>query len=96
MYTNKAFGTVKCVLFIEVSLFQGLLIGGVPLYSSSLHFPMTAHVTILELSDVFLPFVSLREPQHFTAAMEMTFAEPTLVEHACTFLRVFTTRRYGG
>ena len=23
MYTNRVFGTAKCVLFIEVSLFQG-------------------------------------------------------------------------
>ena len=25
MYTNGVFGTAKCVLFIEVSLFQGVL-----------------------------------------------------------------------
>ena len=25
MYTNRVFGTVKCVLFIEVSSFQGAL-----------------------------------------------------------------------
>ena len=25
MYTNRVFGTAKCVLFIEVSLFQGVL-----------------------------------------------------------------------
>ena len=28
MYTNRVFGTVKCVLFIEVSSFQGVLIKG--------------------------------------------------------------------
>ena len=26
MYTNKVFGTTKCVMFIEVSSFQGVLI----------------------------------------------------------------------
>ena len=26
MYTNRVFGTAKCVLFIEVSLFQGVSI----------------------------------------------------------------------
>ena len=26
MYTDRVFGTVKCVLFIEVSSFQGVLI----------------------------------------------------------------------
>ena len=26
MYTNRVFGTAKCVLFIEVSSFQGVLI----------------------------------------------------------------------
>ena len=25
MYTKRVFGTAKCVLFIEVSLFQGVL-----------------------------------------------------------------------
>ena len=29
-YTNMVFGTAKGVLFIEVSLFQGVLIRGVP------------------------------------------------------------------
>ena len=28
MYINSVFGTVKCVVFIEVSLFQGVLIKG--------------------------------------------------------------------
>ena len=28
MYTNRVFGTAKCVLIIEVSLFQGVLIEG--------------------------------------------------------------------
>ena len=32
MYTNGVFGTAKCVLFIEVSLFQGVLNVGIPLY----------------------------------------------------------------
>ena len=32
MYTKGVFGMVKCVLFIEVSSFQGVLIRGVPLY----------------------------------------------------------------
>ena len=32
-----AFGTAKCVLFIEVSSFQGVLIREVPLYSLPLH-----------------------------------------------------------
>ena len=31
MYTDRVFGTAKCVLFIEVSLFQGVLIREVPL-----------------------------------------------------------------
>ena len=26
MYTDKVFGTAKCILFIEVSSFQGVLI----------------------------------------------------------------------
>ena len=30
MYTNRVVGTAKCVLFIEVSSFQGVLIRGVP------------------------------------------------------------------
>ena len=32
MYTNRVFGTAKCVLFIEVSSFQGVLIREIPLY----------------------------------------------------------------
>ena len=28
MYTNRVFGTAKCVLFIEVSSFHGVLIKG--------------------------------------------------------------------
>ena len=32
MYTNRVFGAAKCVLFIEVSLFQGCPELGVPLY----------------------------------------------------------------
>ena len=34
MYTNRVFGTAKCVLFIEVSSFQGILIREVPLYKA--------------------------------------------------------------
>ena len=29
MYTNRVFGTAKCVLFIKMSLFHGVLNGGV-------------------------------------------------------------------
>ena len=32
MNTGRVFGTAKCVLFIEVSAFQGVLIREVPLY----------------------------------------------------------------
>ena len=32
MHTNRVFEAVKCVLFIEVSSFQGVLIREVPLY----------------------------------------------------------------
>ena len=32
MYTNRVFGVVKCVLFIEVSSFQGVLNQGFQLY----------------------------------------------------------------
>ena len=28
MYTNRVFGTAKCVLFIEVSLFHGVVMKG--------------------------------------------------------------------
>ena len=32
MYTNRVFETVKCVLFVKVTSFQGVLIRGAPLY----------------------------------------------------------------
>ena len=31
MYTNRVFRTVKCVLFIEMTSFQGVLIEGISL-----------------------------------------------------------------
>jgi len=35
MYANIAIAAEKFVMFIEVSLFQGVLIRGVPLYTQS-------------------------------------------------------------
>ena len=35
MYTNRVFRTAKCVLFIEVSSFQGVLIRGVSAYADT-------------------------------------------------------------
>ena len=36
MYTNRVFETVKCVLFVKVTSFQGVLIRGAPLYLTHL------------------------------------------------------------
>ena len=33
MYTNRVLGTAKCVLFIKVSLFQGVPISGVVMFT---------------------------------------------------------------
>ena len=35
MYSNRAFGTAKCILFIEMSSFQGVLVREVPLYAQT-------------------------------------------------------------
>ena len=35
MYANTVFGTAKCVLFIEVSAFQGVLISEVVMYANT-------------------------------------------------------------
>ena len=41
MHTNRVFGTVKCVLYIEVSSFQGVLIREVALYGTAVDIQCT-------------------------------------------------------
>ena len=43
MYTNRVFGTVKCVLFIEVSSFRGVRL---PLYNACTNVILYIHVYI--------------------------------------------------
>ena len=57
-----------------------------------LHFPTAVHVAIPEFTNVLLPTVLVREPEHLTIAMETTIFESTFVESAGGLLSKFTTR----
>ena len=54
MYTNMAFWTEKSVLFIEVSLFQGVLIRGVPLLNVSMKMLQNIRTTRHHISYQYL------------------------------------------
>ena len=59
--------------------------------SGSLHLPVAVHESVPEVSDVLLPLVPLREPQHLTTAVEEASAELSLVQYTCALLRELTT-----
>ena len=50
--------------------------------NSLLHFSSSVHLSIPEFTNVLLPTVPVREPQHLTVAMETTIFESTLIEPA--------------
>ena len=50
--------------------------------NSLLHFSSAVHLSIPEFTNVLLPTIPVREPEHLTIAMETTIFESTLIESA--------------